>query len=515
MFTWSLRWTPSPARLAITSFAFMFEEVPEPVWKTSTGNWASCSPRPTASPAAAIRSATSASSRPSSALVRAAAALIRPSQWITGAGIGWPETGKLSTALSVSPPQSFSLPSRLLLAHRSPSLDRPGARKLAPPRLRPPRSPSGSRVGASPRLPRLESPRSMSAASRSYAPVDPQQSFPALEEEVLERWREGDVLRAAARAARGGPLLELLRGPADRQRPARLPPRPRARLQGHLPALQGDVRPLRAAQGRLGLPRAAGRARGREGARDLLQGADRGVRHRRVQRSAAASRSSATSTTGTELIERIGHWIDLDDPYVTMDNDYIESVWWSLRQHWDRRPPLPGPQGRALLPALRHGAELARGRPGLQGRQSTPRSTCGCRSPRPGRRGARARRQPARLDDDPVDADLPRRGRRRRRDRVRAGAPAGRRRGRRGRARRSPSASSARATRSSARSRGAELEGTRYEAPFDYVQGDGLRPARALGPDSATSSPPRTAPASSTPRSPSARTTSGSASSTG
>ena len=39
MFTWSLAWTSSPARLAITSLAFMFDEVPEPVWKTSIGNW--------------------------------------------------------------------------------------------------------------------------------------------------------------------------------------------------------------------------------------------------------------------------------------------------------------------------------------------------------------------------------------------------------------------------------------------------------------------------------------------
>ena len=59
MLTPSLGWTPSPARLAITSLAFMFEEVPEPVWKTSIGNWSSCSPAATASPAAAIRSATS------------------------------------------------------------------------------------------------------------------------------------------------------------------------------------------------------------------------------------------------------------------------------------------------------------------------------------------------------------------------------------------------------------------------------------------------------------------------
>ena len=28
MLTWSLGWAPSPARLAITSLAFMFEEVP-------------------------------------------------------------------------------------------------------------------------------------------------------------------------------------------------------------------------------------------------------------------------------------------------------------------------------------------------------------------------------------------------------------------------------------------------------------------------------------------------------
>ena len=36
------------------------------------------------------------------------------------------------------------------------------------------------------------------------------------------------------------------------------------------------------------------------------------------------------------LTERIGHWIDTDDAYVTLDNDYIESVWWSLRQVFDQ-----------------------------------------------------------------------------------------------------------------------------------------------------------------------------------
>ena len=84
----------------------MFDDVPEPVWKTSIGNWSSNSPAATRSAAAAMRSALSSSSSPSSALTRAAAALIRASQRATGTGIGSPETGKLATAFRVSSPQS-------------------------------------------------------------------------------------------------------------------------------------------------------------------------------------------------------------------------------------------------------------------------------------------------------------------------------------------------------------------------------------------------------------------------
>ncbi|MFO7791456.1 MAG: isoleucine--tRNA ligase [Candidatus Saliniplasma sp.] len=34
------------------------------------------------------------------------------------------------------------------------------------------------------------------------------------------------------------------------------------------------------------------------------------------------------------MSERIGFWINYEDAYVTMKDDYIESVWWSLKQHW-------------------------------------------------------------------------------------------------------------------------------------------------------------------------------------
>ncbi len=37
-----------------------------------------------------------------------------------------------------------------------------------------------------------------------------------------------------------------------------------------------------------------------------------------------------------EMTERIGFWIDLDSAYFTYSNPYIESVWWALRQLWDK-----------------------------------------------------------------------------------------------------------------------------------------------------------------------------------
>ncbi|MGH4117822.1 isoleucine--tRNA ligase [Clostridium sp.] len=37
-----------------------------------------------------------------------------------------------------------------------------------------------------------------------------------------------------------------------------------------------------------------------------------------------------------EMSERVGYWIDMDNPYVTYHNDYIESVWWALKQMWDK-----------------------------------------------------------------------------------------------------------------------------------------------------------------------------------
>ena len=36
------------------------------------------------------------------------------------------------------------------------------------------------------------------------------------------------------------------------------------------------------------------------------------------------------------LTELMGYWVDMDDPYITCTNDYIESVWWALKMIFDK-----------------------------------------------------------------------------------------------------------------------------------------------------------------------------------
>ncbi|MDQ3156770.1 MAG: isoleucine--tRNA ligase, partial [Actinomycetota bacterium] len=37
-----------------------------------------------------------------------------------------------------------------------------------------------------------------------------------------------------------------------------------------------------------------------------------------------------------EMTDRMGYWVDMSDPYRTMDSSYVESVWWGLTQIFDK-----------------------------------------------------------------------------------------------------------------------------------------------------------------------------------
>ena len=37
-----------------------------------------------------------------------------------------------------------------------------------------------------------------------------------------------------------------------------------------------------------------------------------------------------------EMTNKVGYWVDMENPYVTYHNDYIESVWWALKEMWKK-----------------------------------------------------------------------------------------------------------------------------------------------------------------------------------
>ncbi len=87
-------------------------------------------------------------------------------------------------------------------------------------------------------------------------------------------------------------------------------------------------------------------------------------------------RESVFTYTGMwrEMSERMGYLVDLDHPYVTLDNDYIETGWWILKKFFDAGTDLRRTQDPAVLSAMRNRPCFPRSGSGLQDGQDKHRN---------------------------------------------------------------------------------------------------------------------------------------------
>jgi isoleucyl-tRNA synthetase len=168
-----------------------------------------------------------------------------------------------------------------------------------------------------------------------FRPVDTKQSFPELEERTLERWRERDVFNRSLEQREGAPIWSFYEGP----------PTANGRPGSHhvLARVFKDVYPRYRSMCGYRVPRKAGwDCHGLpveiEVERQLGISSKQEIEEYGIDRFNERCRASVFEYVEewNRLTERIGFWIDLDDPYVTLDDAYIESVWWSLRQLWDK-----------------------------------------------------------------------------------------------------------------------------------------------------------------------------------
>jgi isoleucyl-tRNA synthetase len=167
-----------------------------------------------------------------------------------------------------------------------------------------------------------------------FRPVDPKQSFPALEEGILERWRERDVFSRSFTGREGAPMWSFYEGPPTANgRPGshHVLARVFKDIYPRFKTMTGHQVPRKAGWDCHGLPVEL------EVERELGIASKEEIEEFGIAEFNARCRESVFRYVEdwNRLTERIGFWLDLDDPYVTMTNDYIESVWWALRRMWD------------------------------------------------------------------------------------------------------------------------------------------------------------------------------------
>ena len=171
--------------------------------------------------------------------------------------------------------------------------------------------------------------------SSPFLPVDPKQSFPKLEEKILQFWRDQKVFEESTQED-GRPLFVFYEGPPTANG---LPG-----IHHVLARAFKDVIPRYKTMRGYRVPRKAGwdchglpvevEVEKRLGLRGKQQIEELGVAEFNKQCRQSVFRYIKE---WDRLTERIGFWLDTEHPYRTLDNDYIESCWALLQQLWDRK----------------------------------------------------------------------------------------------------------------------------------------------------------------------------------
>jgi isoleucyl-tRNA synthetase len=168
-----------------------------------------------------------------------------------------------------------------------------------------------------------------------YRPVDPRADFPAMERDILEFWRDRDVFHRSLAAREGGPEWVFYDGPPtanNRPHIGHVEARTFKDLYPRFRTMTGHLVNRKAGWDCHGLPVEVEveKTIGTRSKRDIEEfGVAEFVRLCResVQRYVEDWR---------RVSERMGFWIDMDHAYWTMDREYVESVWWALKDLFER-----------------------------------------------------------------------------------------------------------------------------------------------------------------------------------
>ena len=170
----------------------------------------------------------------------------------------------------------------------------------------------------------------------SFKEVSGRYNGPALEDEVLEFWREHKIFEQTLRQSAGGPLYTWNEGPPTANgQPGihHVLARSFKDLYPRYKTMRGYHVPRKAGWDTHGLPveHEVEKELGIFDKKEIEEkiGIDDFTRR---------CRESVMRYIGDweKMTERMGFWVNLDEAYYTLDNSYIESVWYLLKTIWDK-----------------------------------------------------------------------------------------------------------------------------------------------------------------------------------
>jgi isoleucyl-tRNA synthetase len=172
-------------------------------------------------------------------------------------------------------------------------------------------------------------------AEQPYRPVSQQTSFPQLELEVLERWRERDVFAESLRHRDGAPAWGFYEGPPTANGTPgshHVLARVFKDIFPRYKTMRGYYVERKGGWDCHGLPveLAVEEELGFKSKDDIERYG--------IAEFNARCREKVLSHVEdwNRLTERIGFWLDLENAYRTLDPPYIESVWWALKTIYEK-----------------------------------------------------------------------------------------------------------------------------------------------------------------------------------
>ncbi|RLT44819.1 MAG: isoleucine--tRNA ligase [Chloroflexi bacterium] len=173
------------------------------------------------------------------------------------------------------------------------------------------------------------------ATKQQFQEVKPAVSFPEMEERVQQFWRQKNILRRSMSEREGGPEFVFFEGPPTANgRPG---------IHHVLARAFKDMFPrYKTMQGYHVLRKGGWDTHGLPVELDVEKRLGLTGKEQIEQYGVAAFNEMCKESVWEylsdweALTERMAFWVTLDDAYVTMKTDYVESLWWVLKQFWDK-----------------------------------------------------------------------------------------------------------------------------------------------------------------------------------